>query len=678
MAPNPTRSRSIPPRRILWIAFVSILVAGLTALITSLPKFELVEAAMNDDNFTDIVLQTRGELPIDTNIRVLTYNQSIFDSLDRVDRAALAMRLAALLELEPRTVAVDFLIEDQRPEAPDGDEMLKSLIAAHPNLLFGVFHEDSLDKFRLPPTWFAIPDSQLGCINLQEDDDRTMRTYTTIWGNPDKKQIESFDLRAARRVNPDAVAHLQSFSGTTFVIDYAAGIGEVQRDGGAQQIFPVIPLDSVFNGLLSGDSIVRGVYAELLSGKTILVGYGDLRPGQVTSVVDRFYTPLKPGKNSLPDMHGVAIHANILNSILKRRILQVMPLPVNVLWGACMVMALLLWRERLERVANPTRRTVLFYIGLATLFVLGVLLPILAFRYTPYKFSIYTPLAGILLAVPTIEALGRGIGFAHDLLRRTRLGAAVSPRMRTSLVALLRPWSIDERLQGATHLLQYEFSRTCDILLHLSLDEPSIRFSPETIASPTLPRIQRDLQAIPKESLATIPSAAEAKRRIELLASDPLLSTSLRLSRSLYIALNEIRRQTATADEITDEELSEQEILAATEYADIALKTLTSGADEMALERFNALFKSLMRYAVAVGVVADDLELQTESYPLAFESRCRLHNENERFVYICTQEDANNRDDFFDLVYGGATIRCQPEEHPTLTDFKKKMAMHEG
>src|SRR5437588_835434 len=98
--------------------FAAALVAALLTLVVgNLPQLGVIEATLNDQNFTDLVLKTRGELPIDTNIRIVTYDQTILDTSDRVDREKLAMRLAALLELEPRAVAVDYLIEDEHPEA---------------------------------------------------------------------------------------------------------------------------------------------------------------------------------------------------------------------------------------------------------------------------------------------------------------------------------------------------------------------------------------------------------------------------------------------------------------------------------------------------------------------------------------------------------------------------------
>jgi CHASE2 domain-containing sensor protein len=648
----------------------------LTAIINHLPKFDLVEAALNDDNFTDMVLKTRGDLPIDSAIRVVTYDRAIFDSSDRVDREALALRLAALLELKPRVVGADFLLEDERPGKPEGDAMLAALIADHPNLIFGIFHEDSLGRFRVPPASFGLRRSQLGCINLMEDKDRTIRTYSPLWGAGEKEQFESLDLLVARATDSAAAAYLASFDGDDFTIDYAAGIGETRRapDAGGDQIFPVMPIDTIFSIVSSGDSVATEALRREFAGKAVLVGYGDIRNSQVTSVVDRFYTPFKPDENSLPDMHGVAIHANIVNTILRHRVVRVIPLWIDLIWGALVVMAWLFHRERMNRrVRRPALRAVITYGGFGLLFFLGVLLPVLAYRYTPYKFSIYTPVAGLLLAVPTLEVLDKGIGIIRDLTRRRRLERPIPPSMRAGLLATLKSWDPEERLQRAIHLLQLQFHAACAILFR----EAPERFDRATIASPTLPRMIAALDAAPAAPAAS-PRGAHAEALLRAIAADATLSTTLRFSRSLYIALNEIRRQSEELDAGENHDDAMQETMGGIDdYADLALKTLSGGPGEAKEERFDELYPALERLARRMREIMgnrDELIAGDEEHGLApflLRSRCRLHGVEERFIYFGEQEDANNRDDYYDLVYGGPTIRCQPEDHPGLSRFRE-------
>ncbi len=679
-----TLLRKLRSRTAVEIYAAGVLASLLAIAAAGLPKIDLLQSAINDDNFTDMVLNTRGELPIDSNIRVLTYDASILDTFDMVDRSTLAMQLAALFELKPRVVGVDFLIETERPEAADGDAMIAALAADHPNLLFGVFHEDSLHRFRLPPPRFNIPERQLGCINLLPDDDNTIRDFRPLWGDDGKKQIESFDVKVARWVDSSAVAYLRSFGSETFIIDYAAGIGEVQRQGAAgDQIFPVMPLRAVFDAMTSGDTNRVAAMRALLADKAVLVGYGDIRNSQVTSVVDRFYTPFKPEKNTLPDMHGVAIHANIVNTILKRRVLEPMPTWLNVLWSALLAAALLAGRERMERIARPTLRTAAAYSGFAALFLLAALLPVLAFRYTPYKFSIFMPIGALLVAVPTLEGLQKAIDLALDLRRRARLRAGVPDVIRSGMLLILKAWSPQERLARAIHFVQTQFTTICAVLFaeaEAAEAGRGLRYPAATLASPTLSRM---LAATRARTGDLSPRARAMCELLELLSRSPEIEQALRLARSLHIAANEIRRQShETADDHTQDADVHVGALDADVggYADLALKTLTdrtSGDDE---EQFDALYRAVERYARAAAAVlaatpdahfpgpADQLP------PFIILRPCALHKHEEQFIYVSEQQDANNRDDLFDLVYSGRTLHCHPLDHPGLSQFRVQSA----
>lgn len=692
MAGNAIRNirQRLSLRRIALLGAAAIVAVLLTAFIRWMPKFEVLDAAIDDDNFTDLVQQTRGDLAIDTNIRVLTYDESILDSFDLIDRATLAMQLAALMELEPRVVGVDFLIETERPEAPNGDEMLAGLIAGHPNLIFGIFHEDSLHRFRIPPPRFNLAPGQLGCINVMEDDDNTIRTFTTLWGEEKGPKFESFDVKIARWIDTGAVAYLHSFNATEFVINYAAGIGETRRttDNGGALIFPVMPLRSIFSTLMSGDTAAIAFLRSQFAGKAVLVGYGDIGNTQVTRIVDRFYTPLREDdRNMLPDMHGVAIHANILNTILQQRIVRVMPLWINLIWGMLIVMVMLAGRETLHAVApTPSRRTALSYAGFVLLFLLGTLLPVLAFRFTPWKFSIYTPLAGLLLAVPSLEGLETAIGVVRDMRRRRRLRAPLPPASRTAMRDILRAWNPEERMERAVHFLQLQFHSACVVLFHEAarLDMPA--FSRATIAAPNL-RSMLDTLEVHAAELAAAP--VRARRAMELLraiAADPLLAKTLRFSRSLYIAMNEIRRQShdmpTDPNELNGADDPEEFRENVGDYADLALKALGKGGGRETVGEFDALYAALERYVLRSadvprdrgGDVTDLLEDTADLHPYILSCRCQLHDISERFVYFEEQEDANNRDDFFDLVYAGRTIRCQPDSHPGLGRFRQLTA----
>lgn len=649
-----------------------------------LPQFDVVEVAMNDQNFTDLVLQTRGELPIDTNIRVLTYDRTLFDSSDRVDRSLLATRLAALLDLKPRVVAVDFLLEDERPEAPDGDAMLAALIEANSNLIFGIFYEDSLKRFRIPPASFNLTGTQLGCINLQPDDDKTIRTYSVLWGEPDSTKFESFDVKVARAVDSNLAAVATSSSQKTFVIDYAGGIGEEAEtdNSGGKQIFPTLPLESVFSAAMSGDSNAVEAFRLQLAGKAVLVGYADIRNSQITSVVDRFFTPLKNGKNALPDMHGVAIHANVVNTILQGRVVQVVAPFVNVVVGIVMAVMFLLLRTRVSNLRRPTLRTITQYSLFFLFLFLAILLPVIAFRYTTYKFSIYTPFTAVLLAIPTFELLQKGLELLRDIARRRRAKRIRLGWLREQIFDILQAGSVEQQYMQSLHFLRLQFHLACAALFHETVERGTIIFPSLTIASPTPQRMFAGVRSQQAQLKFAGADAQHGAAIIEMMAHYPRIVQELRLSRSFYIALNEVRRQTAvsaTADategSVTVTHPTGEETSAA-DYIDLALTALTGEGGSR--KNFDTLYAEIEQFAAEAESTlmqeARDYQSLLEHgpifYPYTISCRCRLHGTDELFIYFNEQEDTNERDDFFDLVYGGRTIRCQPEHHPGLTEVR--------
>ena len=81
-------------RRVSELLFVALVMALLTLFIGDLPELEVVESTVDDDTFSDLVITTRGEMPIDTSILVVTYDGSILDEERSVRRDLLAEGLA--------------------------------------------------------------------------------------------------------------------------------------------------------------------------------------------------------------------------------------------------------------------------------------------------------------------------------------------------------------------------------------------------------------------------------------------------------------------------------------------------------------------------------------------------------------------------------------------------------
>lgn len=679
----------LPGTRILELLFVAVVMALLTLITGDLPELEVIESTVNDDSFTDFVITTRGELPIDTNIVVLTYGPDFLNEHQLIDRGILAQHLTLLFEMKPALVAVDYLVEETRPDYPDGDEMLAGLIKDHPDdLLIGIFREDSLNRFRTPPSFFGLTENQLGCVNLMPGEDRTIRTFQRSWSAGNGEQYELLAVKAAQHINPKAAEHFASFDAESFIIDYAGGLGEHQAAEGenAVQVFPNFPLRAVLDAAFSDNPQDRAFFEEKIAGKAVMVGYADLRQGQVSSIVDRFYTPLKPEKNSLPDMHGVAIHANILNTILQRRIVFEVPGWVNVIWGTFIVFLMYYGYESLRTVRPASKRALLMYPGFLVLLAVGLVVPIFLFRYTPWKLSIYTPFAGMLLGPLVFGIYEKLKRISLDANYRRKLRRPTPEGLRTALLSILAHTEPNERYVQSLHVLQRFFHACCDRMFAEAMRRDDTGFSAETVASPTPARIRHDMSKLDITQLSQ--GSQDAAAMIVILTDNPLLRRSLRLARSLVIALNEINRQNAALDEeerLEEERLGEAgksvDVQEEGEYTDTVMAAVGGMVEANDYKQFEELYKALEEFVEKGRTVLTNTDgtfrsiaattiVNQETAPFIVRKRCVVHNREETFVYISEQEDANNRDDYFDLLYAGDTLRCRPENHPGLTEFR--------
>lgn len=682
---GPLRSGARLPsgRRLVELLFVALVMALLTLFIGDLPELEVIESTVNDDSFSDLLVTTRGELPIDTSIVVLTYGPEFLDDYQRIDRGLLAQGIAFTFVYEPAIVGVDFLIDDRRDEAQENDEMLAGVIGDYGDrLIFGLYSIDTLGRARPIPDGFNLGHENLATVNLMEGEDRVIRTFRPYWPGLDARPTPLLAVAVAERIDPDAFAYLGSFDAEEFVIDYAAGIGEhVDRedeDAAGLHVFPSIPLETVAEAVLSESQEDDEAMRRLIGDRAVLIGYADLRRGQVRSVVDRFYTPLKPEANALPDMHGVAIHANILNTILQRRIVTTVPVGVNVLWGTIIVFLMFFAYESFRGMTSERKRAILTYGAWGLLLFVTLFLPILLFRSTSWKLSVYTPFAGLILGRLVLGIYDRIRRFILDIVIRQRVRRLLPEVVRPSFTHILKTSDSRERYLAALHLLQRIFHTSIDRMFAAAASS-DVAFSRDCVASPTPFRVLEDIDAIDDAQFAE--AFAVEIDLVRQIDERPEAQRALRTARSLVIAVNEIARQQAMLEEeerLTGRHLMTEGNLDPFDGSDAdAILVAASNADATSYEGSDRLIDELLTLAAGVSESHRDRILPTtedveRAAPFIVRSRCAVHGDEEVFLYVSEQEDANNRDDYHDLVFAGATVRSRPETHPGLTEFRRR------
>lgn len=319
------------------------------------------------------------------------------------DRARVATALQRILELEPRAVGVDILFEDRPSADPAADSLLRRAVEAYGDrivLAMDRIADPEGKSYRPAPLLSGLDNglSRPAFVNLPYYDPlATVRFFEPSCPGSEGDTLRAFAAELARICDPSAAARLEARGGRRERIHYTAG-----DDG----FFVVQVAD-----LLSDSTVVN---EDLLRGKIVLVGH--IGGGTVDEpFTDRHFTPMNPhySGNTLPDLAGLALQANVLRMVLDGNYISEMPAWANVLLAflACYASLLVLMRI--------SARTHGFYHPLARLYqivLIALLFVLIAWLYHAFRlhwdFSLgLTALAlavdGQLIYFAIVEALRR-------------------------------------------------------------------------------------------------------------------------------------------------------------------------------------------------------------------------------------------------------------------------------
>jgi CHASE2 domain-containing sensor protein len=117
----------------------------------------------------------------------------------------------------------------------------------------------------------------------------------------------------------------------------------------------------------SGKEILSGEVNPILKGKIVLVGYAGYPQGNPYEIEDKHFTPLNPhplGKG-VPDMFGIAIHANIINMLIQNDFFEELGfLGQGILIFLCSYLACLylIWLDRKLKISYRTVRKLILFV----------------------------------------------------------------------------------------------------------------------------------------------------------------------------------------------------------------------------------------------------------------------------------------------------------------------------
>ena len=260
---------------------------------------------INDRVFSK--LRDHQSVPLDTQIIIINSETN--------DRIELAHALAKLDTLGAKVIGFDILLDSLK----DGmiDSLLKSVIQkSKVPIVFGNIFLNGMIGFK-PHPFFEIDDNT-GYCNFSSHESFAVRAYS-----PFHLPFEHFTSKIIRFYDQATYDKLLSRGCDREWINFRR-----KQAGTINHIYPVNEegidrylMVNISDFLMEKPSDLKTTFQD----KIVLIGFcGD--SDKSISMKDRFITPLNEySGRTMPDMHGVFIHANILSMILKNDFIYDVP-----------------------------------------------------------------------------------------------------------------------------------------------------------------------------------------------------------------------------------------------------------------------------------------------------------------------------------------------------------------
>ena len=379
----------------LGTTFIFLLIGFVIQVFSRLNFLDPVGDALKDIEVTDLVFsRLRGEPPVDQHITIV--------NIARLDRRGIAEQLRIINKYEPMVVGIDVLFEGEKKEDPLGDAVLAEVLSETKNLVMVSKvsgYEEQTDSYRqLEKSHPMFSNSAVtGHANLtteagSQEQYKSSRIFMTRPQAGGTEEL-AFAVKMASLYDPEATQAFLDRDNETEVINFRGNA--LGGEGGFGNKFYALDVKDVFTENFTPD---------LIKDKIVLMGFMGEGFNDVTTVEDKFYTPLNPqyAGRAFPDMFGVVVHANILAMILNGDFVNTMPKYVSILVNIliCFLNVVLfswiyfrfpLWYD------GVTKTLQLFET------ILLLLLVILFFHWFNYVLNFTLGIASILLASDALE-----------------------------------------------------------------------------------------------------------------------------------------------------------------------------------------------------------------------------------------------------------------------------------
>jgi len=298
------------PHSIIVTALIFVFIGFLELIRLNTHFLDPFNHGVQEYEITDIVYTQLGnhKTVVDPAIRLVHIGEpdrlEIARMIDRLSEAGAKVIGLDVMLTGRKDVETDFILRESIKKA--GNVVLASELfnlTADQTQFEGLTSTDSL---------FAA-EASLGYVNFPSNHTKTIRYFSP-------KEIISgdtayaFSMQVLRQYAPQAFKQVMGRDNEVEKIHYI----------GNRHSFIPTPKEIVLDSTIDLSRIVKD--------KIVLMGYVAEKETE-NPLRDRFYTPLNKdyaGK-SIPDMYGVAIHANILSMVLNERYIK--EIPHWLLWG---------------------------------------------------------------------------------------------------------------------------------------------------------------------------------------------------------------------------------------------------------------------------------------------------------------------------------------------------------
>lgn len=293
------------PKLLLESVLATILVFLVLGMFSVFPydiKFlNPIKILMKDFKYTDIYYSKLADKDKPINSEIVLVN------IGNLDRGGIAATMNILQQADPAVIGVDILFYQQKADTL-ADLFLREELS-RPNVVVThiLYPDEDPPSVRISHRFFG--DLNYAYANLVAGDslNSTIREIMPFF-DQDGYYAEAFSTKILEMYDKSAFEDLKRRGNEIETINYYGTYKQFESH--------------------EAEEILYGEYdPETINGKIVLLGYMGNFVGDASILEDFKYTPLNHevvGK-SIPDMHGLTIHANILTMYMHRQYIDIMP-----------------------------------------------------------------------------------------------------------------------------------------------------------------------------------------------------------------------------------------------------------------------------------------------------------------------------------------------------------------